>query len=157
MDKPVTWQRTAVFCAGLVAAYLFLNSTLNLTNKWILSASTGYGFMFPLALTCCHTLLGFLALLPHMLSRAVRGTHRDSILVQWKGLVAMGLFMAANAGFNNTSLVNMSLSLNQIIRHDPGPPRMCFIACTLQQWCARSCLMWDTHDNLTGMDMSLLA
>ena len=116
MDKPVPWQRTALFYAGVAAAYLALDASLNLTNKWILSASTGYGFMFPLALTCCNIAFGFLALLPHMLSRAMRGTHRDTILVQWKGLVAIGLLMAAIVGFNNTSLVNMSLSLNQIIR-----------------------------------------
>ncbi len=115
MDK----QKTALFYAGLVAAYIGLNSALNLSNKWILSASTGYGFMFPLALTCCHMGFSFLALLPHMLSRPLRGTHRETLQKQWRGLVAIGLFMAGNVAFNNTSLVNMSLSLNQIIRHAP--------------------------------------
>lgn len=58
----------------------------------------------------------FLALLPHMLGKSMRGTHRKSIEKQWKGLVAIGVLMAANIAFNNSSLVNMSLSLNQIIR-----------------------------------------
>ncbi|CAL8462578.1 g2111 [Coccomyxa elongata] len=51
-----------------------------------------------------------------MLGKSMRGTHRNSIEKQWKGLVAIGVLMAANIAFNNSSLVNMSLSLNQIIR-----------------------------------------
>ncbi|KAK9906462.1 hypothetical protein WJX75_002209 [Coccomyxa subellipsoidea] len=46
----------------------------------------------------------------------MRNTHKKSIEKQWKGLVAIGVLMAANIAFNNSSLVNMSLSLNQIIR-----------------------------------------
>lgn len=110
-------KKKFVFFTGLVAAYLTLNSLLNLSNKWVLSSSTGYGFTFPLALTCCHMGFSFLALLPHMLSKSMRGTHRASIEKQWKGLVAIGVLMAANIAFNNSSLVNMSLSLNQIIRY----------------------------------------
>jgi hypothetical protein len=109
-------KKTVLFFAGLVATYLTLNSVLNLTNKWVLSSGTGYGFMFPLALTCCHMGFSFLALLPHMLSKSMRNTHKKSIEKQWKGLVAIGVLMAANIAFNNSSLVNMSLSLNQIIR-----------------------------------------
>jgi undecaprenyl pyrophosphate phosphatase UppP len=109
-------KRTVAFFAGLVAAYLSLNSLLNLTNKWILSSTTGYGFTFPLALTCCHMAFSFLALLPYMLGSSMRGTHRDSVQKQWRGLLAIGTLMAANVAFNNSSLVNMSLSLNQIIR-----------------------------------------
>lgn len=109
-------SRSFSFRAGLVAAYLTLNTVLNLTTKWILSSTTGYGFTFPLALTCCHMAIISVALLPHMLSRTLRSTHKDSILKQWKGLLAIGTLMAADAAFNNSSLVNMSLSLNQIIR-----------------------------------------
>ena len=79
--------------------------------------STGYGFTFPLALTCCHMGFIFLALIPHMLSDTMRGTHRKSIEKQWKGLIAIGVLMAANIAFNNSSLVNISLSLSQIIRY----------------------------------------
>lgn len=53
-----------------------------------------------------------------MLGKSMRGTHRKSIEKQWKGLVAIGVLMAANIALNNSSLVNMSLSLNQIIRWD---------------------------------------
>ena len=111
-------RKTYLFFAGLVTAYLTLNSLLNLTNKWVLSSSTGYGFTFPLALTCCHMAFSFVALLPYMLGKSMRGTHRKSIEKQWKGLVAIGVLMAANIALNNSSLVNMSLSLNQIIRWD---------------------------------------
>lgn len=110
-------RKTYLFFAGLVSAYLTLNSLLNLTNKWVLSSSTGYGFTFPLALTCCHMAFSFVALLPYMLGKSMRGTHRKSVEKQWKGLVAIGVLMAANIAFNNSSLVNMSLSLNQIIRY----------------------------------------
>ena len=117
MDKPPPAQQKIVgYCSGLLAASLALNAALNLSNKWILSASTGYGFMFPLALACAHMTFSSLALLPHMLSARLRGTHRETVQKQWRGLLVIGLFMAGNVGFNYTSLVNMSLSLNQIIR-----------------------------------------
>jgi drug/metabolite transporter (DMT)-like permease len=75
-----------------------------------------YGFKFPLLLTCCHMLFSFLALLPFMLSRSMMAKHEDTLRRQWKGFVAIGLFMALNISLNNSSLVEMTLSLNQVIR-----------------------------------------
>ena len=75
-----------------------------------------YGFKFPLLLTSCHMLFSFLALAPYMLSSTMRPRHADSLRRQWKGFVAIGLYMALNISLNNSSLVEMTLSLNQVIR-----------------------------------------
>ncbi|KAK9801412.1 hypothetical protein WJX73_008430 [Symbiochloris irregularis] len=58
----------------------------------------------------------FLALAPYMATPAVRVKHRETLQKQWKGVCAIGVFMATNIALNNTSLVNMTLTLNQIIR-----------------------------------------
>ena len=77
-----------------------------------------YGFKFPLLLTCCHMLFSFLALLPFMCTKSMVAKHDETLRRQWKGFVAIGLFMALNISLNNSSLVEMTLSLNQIIRCD---------------------------------------
>ncbi|KAL3130623.1 hypothetical protein ABBQ38_008017 [Trebouxia sp. C0009 RCD-2024] len=97
----------------LVFAYLGLNSVLNLTNKWALGV---YGFSFPLLLTTCHMAFSCCVLLPFMLREPFRSKHRPTIEKQWKGLVAIGIYMAANVSLNNLSLVLITLSLNQVIR-----------------------------------------
>jgi len=99
--------------ALLVVAFLALNSLLNLTNKWVLSV---YHFRFPLLLTACHMSFSFCALLPFMLTEPYKSRHADTIKKQWKGLFAIGLFMAANISLNNVSLMLITLSLNQVIR-----------------------------------------
>lgn len=97
----------------LVIAYLGLNSVLNLTNKWALGV---YGFSFPLLLTTCHMAFSCCVLLPFMLQEPFRSKHRSTIEKQWKGLAAIGIYMAANVSLNNLSLVLITLSLNQVIR-----------------------------------------
>ena len=97
----------------LVFAYLGLNSVLNLTNKGSLGI---YGFNFPLLLTTCHMAFGFCVLLPFMLQEPFRSKHQHTLEKQWKGLIAIGIYMAANISLNNLSLVLISLSLNQVIR-----------------------------------------
>lgn len=99
---------------GTIAAYLTLNSTLNLMNKWLLGI---YGFQFPLLLTSCHMLFSFLILLPFMLTSPFKALHLPTLRKQWKGIIGIGLFMAVNIAFNNLSLVSITLSLNQVIRH----------------------------------------
>lgn len=99
--------------AILITLYLSLNSVLNLANKYVLGM---YGFSFPLLLTTCHMLFSFVVLLPFMLSKAMRAKHVETLEKQWKGVVAIGVFMATNIALNNTSLVDMTLTLNQIIR-----------------------------------------
>ena len=97
----------------LIAAYLGLNIILNVTNRWALGV---YGFAFPLLLTTCHMAFSFCLLLPFMLHEPFRSKHCDTLAKQWKGLAAIGLYMAANIALNNLSLVLITLSLNQIIR-----------------------------------------
>lgn len=96
----------------LIAAYLTLNSSLNLLNKWSLGV---YGFRFPLLLTSCHMAFSFLVLAPVAL-REPWETHVRSLEKQWRGVVYIGAFMALNIALNNLSLMDISLTLNQIIR-----------------------------------------
>ncbi|DBA98259.1 hypothetical protein WJX77_011419 [Trebouxia sp. C0004] len=51
-----------------------------------------------------------------MVREPYRSKHRESIATQWKGLIAVGVYMAANISLNNLSLVLITLSLNQVIR-----------------------------------------
>lgn len=102
----------------LVAAYISLNSSLNLLNKWSLGI---YGFKFPFMLTACHMAFSFLALAPVAL-RTPWDVHRRTLEKQWQGVVCIGAFMAFNIVLNNASLVGISLTLNQIIRCDWARP-----------------------------------
>jgi drug/metabolite transporter (DMT)-like permease len=43
-------------------------------------------------------------------------THRATLQKQWQGIACIGAFMALNIALNNISLLDISLSLNQIIR-----------------------------------------
>lgn len=97
----------------LISLYLSLNAALNLAVKHALGAQ---GFRFPLLLTACHMLSCFTALTPVMLTSTYRAKHGDTLRKQWKGLMVVGMLMAANVALNNTSLVSMTLTLNQIIR-----------------------------------------
>jgi len=51
-----------------------------------------------------------------MLAPSRRGVHAETLRKQWRGLAAVGVFMALNISLNNTSLVWLSLSVNQVIR-----------------------------------------
>ena len=62
--------------------------------RWALGI---YGFRFPLLLTSCHMGFSFVALLPFMLREPFLSKHKDTLRKQWKGLVAIGLFMVGPA------------------------------------------------------------
>jgi len=98
-----------------VGLYLGLNSSLNLLNRYTLGMA---GFKFPVSLTCMHLLFQICALAPIVLLRSNVGkeSHRDVITRLWKGLLAIGTFMAINISLNNASLLHLSLSYNQVIR-----------------------------------------
>ncbi|PRW60834.1 Drug Metabolite transporter superfamily [Chlorella sorokiniana] len=102
----------AVTFAMLVITYLGLNSSLNLLNKWSLGV---YGFRFPFLLTSCHMAFSFVVLAPVALRESWE-SHRRTLEKQWKGVVYIGSFMALNIALNNISLLDISLTLNQIIR-----------------------------------------
>jgi hypothetical protein len=93
--------------------YLGLNISLNMLNKWVLSH---YGFRFPLLMSLCHMAFSFFTLAPIMLLKSFREQHTATLQKQWLGLLGVGIFFAVNIGFNNVSLVSISLSLNQVIR-----------------------------------------
>lgn len=74
------------------------------------------GFTFPLFMTVSHMAFSFLALAPIMMLPAFRGLHMATLQKQWKGMLFIGAFLALNIALNNISLVEISLSLNQVIR-----------------------------------------
>ena len=116
-------HRTSTLNLLLLAIFLLLNSALSVTNRWALGLS---GFSFPLLLTACHMAFSFCALLPVMLCKPFRGQHISCITKQWKGMLAIGVCMACNISLNNTSLVMITLSTNQIIRYILSPLRRRF-------------------------------
>lgn len=97
----------------LIGLYLSLNSIMNIMNKWALGI---YGFTFPILLTICHMLFAFVVLLPVMVA-STQMQHRATLSRQYKGLICIGIFMALNISLNNLSLVQISLSLNQVMRY----------------------------------------
>ena len=98
-----------------VFLYLGLNSSLNLLNRYTLGMA---GFKFPVSLTCMHLTFQICALAPIVLLRSREGkeTHRAVVKRLWRGLFAIGTFMAVNISLNNASLLHLSLSYNQVIR-----------------------------------------
>ena len=58
----------------------------------------------------------FTLLAPLMAFEPFLSKHRATLRKQWKGLLAIGAFMALNIALNNLSLVEITLSLNQVIR-----------------------------------------
>ena len=98
----------------LVVTFLTLNCVLSVTIKWSLGVS---GFNFPLVLTASHMAFAFFALLPWMLVKEKsRSQHFACLRGSWKGLLAIGVCQAGNIALNNSSLVMITLTLNQIIR-----------------------------------------
>ena len=96
-----------------IIVYLGLNISLNMLNKWTLSL---YGFKFPLYMSIGHMLFSFLALAPFMLMSPYRELHVATLQKSWPGILAIGCFFAINIGFNNISMLSITLSLNQVIR-----------------------------------------
>ena len=95
-----------------VALYLALNSSLNLLNRYTLGHA---GFRFPVTLTCAHLCFQICSLAPLVHGRR-DVNHAETLARCWKGLAAIGSFMAINISLNNASLLHLSLSYNQIIR-----------------------------------------
>lgn len=96
-----------------VLTYLSLNISLNMLNKWTLSL---YGFKFPLYMSILHMAFSFVALAPIMMMSPYRELHMVTLTKNWTGFLAIGVFFAVNIGFNNISMLSITLSLNQVIR-----------------------------------------
>ena len=106
-------DRATILYGGLILLYLSLNSALNLSLKLSMAR---YGFRYPLTLTVSHMAWSAVFLLPLMLTKSYRSKHKETLQKQWAGILGIGTFMAANIALNNSSLVDMTLTLNQIIR-----------------------------------------
>jgi hypothetical protein len=83
-----------------------------------------------------------LALAPVMASDGFRKQHAATMSKQGIGLLLVGAFFAVNIGFNNVSLLTISLSVNQVIRcaagscpapSPPGPSRSAGLAARVQR------------------------
>lgn len=100
--------------AGVVVAFLVLNSSLSLLNRWALGL---YGLRFPLLLTASHMIFGSALLSPLMLLHdGYYARHREEVCGRGAALAAIGLMNAAQIALNNWSLVHIELSMNQVIR-----------------------------------------
>ncbi|EFN51185.1 hypothetical protein CHLNCDRAFT_141340 [Chlorella variabilis] len=131
----------------LVSVFLCLNSGLNLLNKWSLGHA---GFRFPFLLSSCHMAFSFAVLAPVALLHGWEA-HRRTLHQQWPGILCIGSFMALNIALNNISLLDISLSLNQIIRsaipvvrHPARHALACFLppsACTAGPGAQVACIM----------------
>ena len=102
-----------VLLAATITAFLVLNTTLNMLNRWVLGV---YHFKFPIFLTMSHLAIGFCILAPVMALPTFRPLHQPTIKKQGRGIAAVGFFKVMNIVLNNASLVHITLSLNQIIR-----------------------------------------
>ena len=87
-----------------------------LSTKWILSSGTGYGFMFPKCLSSWHIGICLLSTLWILRSDNALAELQAYWKRQWKGMLAVGALLALDMMFQYSSLVNQSLTMNQIVR-----------------------------------------
>mmetsp|Transcript_62877 Transcript_62877/g.203789 ORF Transcript_62877/g.203789 Transcript_62877/m.203789 type:complete len:338 (-) Transcript_62877:81-1094(-) len=98
----------------LCLAYIALNAGLNFTNRWALGV---HDFSFPMSLTSAHMLLNPVFLAPVMLlSKAYRNEHGSVLRSSWKALLVIAAFNGIQIALNNSSLVHIELSTNQVVR-----------------------------------------
>ena len=110
----MTRCRDTVFACAIVVAYLTLNSTLNLVNRWALGL---YGLRFPLVMTAAHMIFGTCALMPLMcLHSDYASQHTEVLRRDWRGLLVIACMNGFQIACNNASLTVMELSMNQVIR-----------------------------------------
>lgn len=98
---------------GIIVAYLALNMSINLLNKYIISRT---GFAFPLAISLSHMVFSIVFLTPLMLSDKYRYLHCNTLRNNALGIAVIGVSFSINLAMNNFSLTLISLSLNQMIR-----------------------------------------
>jgi len=120
-------ERSIPFRASVATAYLLLNTSLNMLNRWALGQ---YNFRFPILLTAAHMAFGSIVLCPvMMLKERYRGTHAANLRKDWKALVFIGAVNGPQIALNNASLVSIELSLNQVIRASIPVCVACFAFC----------------------------
>lgn len=100
--------------AVLCALYIALNAGLNFANRWALGV---HSFKFPLTLTLSHMLLNPVLLLPMMVTaNAYRSEHGRILRGNWPVLLLIAVLNGIQIALNNSSLVHIELSMNQVIR-----------------------------------------
>ena len=127
MGELTSTERTLSFRIFIATAYLVLNTSLNMLNKWALGQ---YKFRFPMLLTAAHMIFGSIVLMPVMfLMEGYRGTHTTNWRKDWKALLFIGAVNGPQIALNNASLVSIELSLNQVIRAGIPVCVACFAFC----------------------------
>ena len=127
MPELTRLERSVPFQVGIAVAYLFLNTSLNMLNRWALGQ---YRFRFPMLLTASHMIFGSIVLAPMMLlCEGYKGTHAANWRKDWKALVFIGAVNGPQIALNNASLVSIELSLNQVIRAGIPVCVACFAFC----------------------------
>lgn len=117
-----------LFAAGIVCAFISLNSALSLLNRWALGVVGG--LQLPLIMTASHMIFGPFALAPLMiLHDGYASTLLEELRCRGKALAAIGVMNALQIGLNNASLVWMELSLNQVIRATGPVVTSCILIC----------------------------
>lgn len=105
---------SAIFVDGaLCCAYIGLNAALNFVNRWALGVK---GFSFPLTLTSSHMLLCPVLLIPLMVTAAYRTQHSNLARECWRAFLVIGVCNGVQISLNNSSLVHIELSMNQVVR-----------------------------------------
>ena len=114
MPELTAQERSLAHRVVIACAYLALNTSLNMLNKWALGT---YRFRFPMMLTASHMIFGSIVLAPVMLLKeGYRNTHAANWRKDWKALLFIGAVNGPQIALNNASLVSIELSLNQVIR-----------------------------------------
>ena len=112
---------STAFVALVFSVWLTANLSINLYNTYVLSKTH---FKFPILLTGTNKLIGWLGSILVMLlgplckPDAKRFPTSEMIRSQLfrPMVIAHGVLTAFNIGFNNWSLVSISLSLNQLLK-----------------------------------------
>jgi len=124
------WLRQRLFAAGVVSAFMALNASLSLLNRWALGIAGG--LRLPLLMTASHMVFGSFALTPLML---LHEGYAATLLAEARSrslsLVLIGAFNALQISLNNTALVSIELSLNQVVRAT-GPVVVALLAVCLE-------------------------
>lgn len=112
-------EKPFVVVAAIFIIWFVNNLAINFYNKWLLGKTD---FSFPLTYTTTNKTIGWLASLTVLSISACRGTGSFPPPAKLRKQFTRpmihihGIFTALNIGFNNWSLVFISLSINQLLR-----------------------------------------
>mmetsp|Transcript_51245 Transcript_51245/g.141846 ORF Transcript_51245/g.141846 Transcript_51245/m.141846 type:complete len:779 (-) Transcript_51245:171-2507(-) len=112
---PDFWRTSDIIADGtLCVLYTMLNASLNSANRLVLGT---YGFSFPALLTSAHMFFNMVFLAPVMvLIPSYRTEHARLFCGNWMELAVIAVLNVAQITLNNSSLVHIELSMNQVVR-----------------------------------------